>query len=141
LWDVKTKKKLKTLKSSGAIYSLVFSPDGAILASGHGETLANGQPDGTIRLWNWKSNRSPIELKDHTNQVRSLAFSPDSSTLASTSEDRSIKLWDVKAVKAGRREPEQTLTDHQKSVQSVRFSPDGKTLVSGGQDKTVRVWQ
>lgn len=147
LWNVGTllrskgKQIPKSWQSSGAIYSLAFSPDGTTLASGHGEKLANGQPDGTIRLWNWRSSQLLLELKRHTNQVRAVAFSQDGSSLASSSDDNSIMLWNVKAVMAGKREPEQTLTDHRKSVQSVKFSPDGKTLISGSQDQSVIVWQ
>jgi WD40 repeat protein len=63
-----------------------------------------------------------------------VAFSPDGKTLASGSDDNTIKLWDVATGKE-----QATLKGHTAWVASVAFSPDGKTLASGG-DTTVRLW-
>ncbi|MGI2909791.1 WD40 repeat domain-containing protein, partial [Hassallia sp. VBCCA 56010] len=71
----------------------------------------------------------------HSNSVRSVAFSPDGKTLASGSDDNTIKLWDVATGKLS-----QTLTGHSNSVRSVAFSPDGKTLASGSDDNTIKLW-
>ena len=65
----------------------------------------------------------------------SVAFSPDGKTLASGSEDETIKLWDVATGKE-----QATLKGHTHAVCSVAFSPDGKTLASGSGDKTIKLW-
>jgi WD40 repeat protein len=69
----------------------------------------------------------------HASDVSSVAFSPDSRTLASSGGD--IKLWDVGSGRELR-----SLTGHTDSVNSVAFSPDGRTLASGSDDRTVRLW-
>ena len=67
--------------------------------------------------------------------VRSVSFSPDGRTIASSSRDQTIRLWDVQSGVEKRR-----LTGHTDTVYSVVFSPDGQTLASGSWDETVRLW-
>jgi WD40 repeat protein len=68
--------------------------------------------------------------------VHSVAFSPDGKTLASGSDDNTIKLWDAQT-----RQELAALKGHAGSVYSVVFSPDGETLASGSKDKTVKLWE
>ncbi|CAD0222056.1 Serine/Threonine protein kinase with WD40 repeats [Planktothrix agardhii] len=69
------------------------------------------------------------------NIVWSVALSADGRTLASGSNDNTIKLWDVQS----QREIA-TLTRHSSDVKSVAFSPDGRMLASGSYDKTIKLW-
>ena len=71
----------------------------------------------------------------HTDNVLSVAFSPDGKYLASGSSDNTVRLWDVTTGEEVRR-----FDGHTNSVKSVAFSPDGKYLASGSRDNTVRLW-
>jgi WD40 repeat protein len=63
-----------------------------------------------------------------------ISFSPDGKTIASASEDKTIKLWSIEGREL------HTFKGHSSKVTSVSFSPDGKTIASASEDKTVKLW-
>ncbi len=73
---------------------------------------------------------------EHRNTVWCLVFSPDSQLLASSSGDKTIKLWQLKNSELFRVFP----SAHLDTIWSIAISPDGQTLVSGSGDKTIKIW-
>ncbi len=100
-----------------------------------GATLASGDADGIVRLWDVPSGQARARLAEHGGPVLSVAFSPSGQILASASGDKTARVWD-----AGSGQLMTTLR-HTNWVTSVAFSPDGRTLASGGWDRKIALWE
>lgn len=73
-------------------------------------------------------------LTGHTNNVFSIAFSPNGEILATKSADKTIRLWNPHTGQHLR-------TIHTNSLRGIAFSPDGNVLASGGgEEKVVNLW-
>jgi hypothetical protein len=75
-------------------------------------------------------------LAGHQGKVNRVAFDPKGETLASGSNDGTVKLWEVKSGKLLH-----TLGDHEVAFYCVAFDPRGVTLASGGVEGTVKLWE
>jgi WD40 repeat protein len=117
------------------VFSETFSDGMSVDFSPDGQTIAVGDSNGNIYLWNISTTQLLDTFSGHKGWVWSVAFSPDGKTLASGSTDGCVRLWDVQSGRCL-----QVLTDHECCVWSVAYSADGQQLVSGSEDKTVRLW-
>ena len=111
-----------------SIYSVDFSPDAQMVAS--------GGLDNTVRLWSVSDGRLLQSIQKHTKPVLSVAFSDDGKFLASGSEDGTIYLWKVNH---NHLVYDLTMTSNSRTF-SVDFSPDDTILASGSEDGLIRLW-
>jgi hypothetical protein len=111
------------------LYTLAFSPDSSLLAS--------GGADQKIRIWSIPEGQLLRTLEGHKAEVEDLDFSPDGELLASASSDNTLRLWRVS-------DGSLVNTMRQKyEIYDVEFSPDGQSLASGSRENNAngRLWE
>ncbi|MDR1385249.1 MAG: WD40 repeat domain-containing protein [Planctomycetaceae bacterium] len=122
-------------------YSVV-SEDGHWLAA-YGKPIRGSQNStNEIYLWNLNiltTNQTlspPAVLKGHEKPIRSLVISKNSQWLASGSEDKTVRVYDLQASAA----EQFVLKGHELEVNAIAMSPDGRWLATGGRDAILRIW-
>lgn len=185
VWDTTRGICLATLQGhhsailSASVRTLMTAQQTRVLA-------ASASRDGTVKLWQLVDNDNDGEehthhkvsmgsnasnvarnvcvatLTGHNGYVTSVQFSPDGSKLASSSLDRSIKLWDVDnylpsgsvgslstalssmTMTSGTSYGQSSMSDqdeHEGQVHALTFSADGTKVVSvGSVDKAIKIW-
>jgi WD40 repeat protein len=126
-WDLTSKRKLERLAAAATNAGVVaFSHDGRLLAIGYF--------DGWVRLWDYRTGKKLSELRESRSPIWAVAFSPHS-TMVASSADNKVILYDVVTQRVS------ALQGQVGPVLSIAFAPDGRTLASvGDDDGTVRLW-
>jgi RNA polymerase sigma factor (sigma-70 family) len=116
--------------------SLAFSPNGSLVASGAcgtGNTGSSLLAD--VYIWDVARAREVRHIPAHQGWVRSLSFSPDGRTLASTGGEPVIRLWD-----SATGQEIVAATGHRSAIRNLVVSQADSTIFTAGQDGTIRRW-
>lgn len=131
-WNVRTGKKRNALKDHKmAVAALEFSLNGQYYATGSFDRqviIRDAQTDAVL-------TRIDHGMGIIGAGVISLAFSPDSKTIASGGTDHMIRTWDVQTGKLI-----QAFYGNKAHVVSLAFSPDGRLLISLAKDGQLSYW-
>jgi len=105
--------------------------------SGGGSTRAlRRRPATKVRPFDPEALQSWRSLGGHNRTIRSVAFSPDCSLLASVCDDRTVRLWNT----ATGQERATLRSQDGRGPRSIAFSPDNKWLAGAYSDNTVKIW-
>jgi WD40 repeat protein len=157
LWDVASRRELKTFPEPGhgesghtdEVHGITFSPDGMCLVT--------ASYDGTAKVWDAavepaaaertrlaRLRNTPLRvlsLSDTSKtatappRITSVAYSPRSDRIATTSSDGLVKLWDASSGQLLT-----TLYGHSGDAIAVAFEPHGEAVATAGLDGLAKVW-
>ena len=136
-----------------SVSALAFSPDG--------KTLASGDLDGQLYLWNVKHWEKRHTIIGYTRRIKTIAFHPDSKRFVVSSSGKVLKVWDVASgkqvgslslkmlseptlYKGNVREIQRLLRSKpparwSRDILSIAYSPCGN-IIAGGLLGEIRFW-
>lgn len=111
--------------------------------------LVSGSRDKTLMVWKLTGGNEEIDetsadrlygvplksLTGHNHFVSDIALSGENLFALSSSWDKTLRLWDLRAGKTSR-----IFVGHTKEVHSVTFSLDNRQIISAGADKSFKLW-
>ena len=128
LWLSATGEIYKSLKGTSEILTLTFSPDSSLITS--------VCYDMTLERWHFPTGQKLEGLRGDIRPVAAAAFSSDGEWIAFASDDKMVRLRNLKTWVTGK-----VLIRHRKHVTAVAFSADCKLVASASYDMTVQIWE
>jgi WD40 repeat protein len=126
-WWLKTGKEVENVRAQRmAVIGMILTPNG--------KNLVTAGQDAAINVWNWDTKKYTATFLEHSNNIMSLAVSPDSEVLVSGALD-GVKVWNLKMQR-----PIYTLAGVGTPIYSVAIHPGGYILAGGGDRGKVKFW-
>jgi WD40 repeat protein/tRNA A-37 threonylcarbamoyl transferase component Bud32 len=126
VWDANTGQILKEIPA----VSVVFSKDGRRFVTDHFDKTG-----WYAEIFDAESCRSLKKFPLQKEEDECVAFSPDGQRIATASQDKTARVWEVSTGNELLR-----ITNHTDEVRGVVFSPDGQRILTASMDGTARIW-
>jgi WD40 repeat protein len=133
VWDTNTHQVVKKLPhgqggNDGTIVKIATSPGIPFYAVGF--------MSGYIGIYNDNFDQPMVSFTAHTQILMGLGVSPYDDTIATVSQDHTVKVWTIR----GAASCKHTLYGHGDFVLSIAFSPTAPIMITGSKDQSLRMW-
>jgi len=142
LWNIATGQCVNVLRQhSHVVECIAFSVENTpSLAEGSpggaSAYVATGSRDKNIIIWDTAKGTSVATLTGHDNWIRSLFFHPNGQHLLSCSDDKSVRIWDLRQLRCIK-----TMYDaHPHFINCMAYCDKNPHLVTGGVSSVLKVW-
>jgi cell division cycle 20, cofactor of APC complex len=135
LWDVQAGKLVRSMDGHSSRVNALAWNNHILTSASKDSTIVNHD----VRI----QNHQVGSFHQHTQEVCSLAWSPDGSYLASGSNDNTLCIWDGAMTSTHRASAKYQLTDHQACVKALAWSPHERNLLASGggtADRSIKFW-
>lgn len=127
VWNPQNGECITTITSDSSWrLPLAISKDGSVLIAGNS--------GGGITFWNRRTLNNTL-ISGHTADIRAVAITPDGRWALSGSDDRTVRLWNLRSKKCLA-----ILEGHTQGVTGVAINSTCTRAVSCSEDGTIRIW-
>jgi len=122
-----------SMQTGAVLLKRRFEQDVSCLAvDSHNNTVVVGLGSGAVHICRAQDLTDRAVLHAHPNRVRSVALAPGGKVLATSSDEKTVRLWSMDTLQEVQR-----LDGHQDAVMCLAFARNGDYLVSGSKDMSV----
>ncbi|MCB1231354.1 MAG: hypothetical protein KDN19_13865 [Verrucomicrobiae bacterium] len=134
LWDAKSRQKTADITPDfvGRISALAFAPDSKLLLAADSVDATSGR----LFFIDPATGKVLRVISAHPDTIFSIAVSPDGRLAATTSADKSVKVWNLSDGTLAHH-----LEGHTDYVLAAAFSPQTDRLATAGDDEEVKIWR
>lgn len=107
------------------------------------EFFASVGQDNTLKLWSLPDldsdeleiTSAQLTIMAHQKYINAVKISPNDKLIATSSQDKTIKIWDAKSLTLLK-----TMSGHRRGIWDIQFSPTDQLIASASGDNSLRVW-
>lgn len=132
--------RLLNIQSEKVVYQFDKHGNSVFSIRIHDEKLFTTSRDARIRIWDLNTLDLKNEIIGHMYAIYGLSFRPDGKLFATSSMDKTIKIWHTEREQLIKVIDKDRFKGHKSSVNSVYWSNHKDWLISCSDDRSIGIW-